>query len=244
MTFGKMHHLGDAPVQTLRIGPLVNISDEYNPDSLHHLKLSGEAWRKFCLEQDYNLNASMPDIWHLAVTLQSNNPNQHYNSMRSALNRWSCNINCAALGPRWAKRHSKQWRWFATYEDDPDDDDKTPHWHLIMTPGHGLSPKRTNDLLAVERRNRRIGNTRVFLPERLPSVRTSFEKLWRRHMFNGTAVTKFLTDPDDDQRWVKYIMKNLEARRSHTPSRMSDAQQRVVIWSQFQNRSSNLHSRA
>lgn len=213
----------------------MNLSDEYNPRSRHHHKGIGDEWLNFCMEQPINPNAKMGAVWHLAVTLQSNNPETRFETMRTALRKWSCDINKDALNRRWAQKPDKQWRWIATYEDQPHDDLKTPHWHLIMTPGHGLPRRLTDNLLAVERTNRHIGKTRIILPQRLPAIRTTFAGYWQRNMPYGEIEVKFLSDPFDEDIWGRYIFKCVTGRKFTPLTDMRKAQSRVVIWKEFQN---------
>ncbi len=212
----------------------MNLKDEHNHLSRHNLTQLGKQWCNWASHQPYNLNAPMPAVWHLAVTLQSNNPEANIHMMRARLRQFSQRLNRATLGPRWARHPDRQWRWVATYEDEPHDDEKTPHWHLAMTTGLGLSPSRAAQALATEKRTRSIANGKIKLRVRRAVVAEGqIGEAWRCAMSGGEVRVDLLEDPDDERLWVPYIFKRPMARRFTTPAEIERAQDRIVFSEMF-----------
>jgi hypothetical protein len=104
-----------------------------------------------------------------------------------------------------------------------------------MTTGHDLRKRKADELLASERVIRKIGNTRINLPQRLPLIKEVFSKKWRRQMPLGSVVTKLLTDPGDDYAWLSYILKDATGRRYSMSLKLKHSQERIVTWREFQN---------
>ncbi|ODM45871.1 hypothetical protein A9320_27175 [Ruegeria sp. PBVC088] len=216
----------------------MNVDDEFNPRSRHELAQTGRGWLDFVMKQPshpQNNYFNGPDKWHLAVTLQSNNPKANIYLMRDRLKGWNNRINRRLIGAGYRKPHLKpqKWRWFAFYEDDPHDVDKTPHWHIIATGGHGLPKMKATRALGFQRSVRRIGTTGIFLPVKVPLVKNDFEWAWHDVMPGGSSVVRMLTDPDEDEIWARYAAKRLTSRRFTTIAEMEAAQSRVVIWTEI-----------
>lgn len=215
----------------------MNIADAFNPEATPTLKRLGNDWLELCQNQPFNLKAPMPAIWHLAVTLQSNNPSASYTRMQTALRQWCCRINSDALGNKWSKKHDHQWRWFANFEGQTGNPHNSPHWHLVMTTGHAISEAKAAELLKGESRPRmiNIGSKTITLRRKLPVVRHSFAKHWRAVMPGGEIDAFFLDHSEDEYCWTKYQMKHVTGSRSSSRRAMAEAQENVLVWTMFQN---------
>lgn len=209
----------------------MNIADEYRPEASPHLKRLGEEWLTFCRNQPFNLQAPMPAVWHLAVTLQSNNPNVTFEQMDTALSEWDFLINRDALGKRSNQHLSKQWRYIATYEGQTGDTHDTPHWHLIMTTGFGLRPEKAKELLAERRVSVFTKRKRMEIvgARRVPVVQETFSRNWAKVMRKGEVVAHYLHHPSEEMAWSGYIVKGFEGRRFVRPNQMALSQGQIQI---------------
>ena len=219
----------------------MNIADEYHPDALSNLREIGQGWLRFCCEKPYNPVAPMSAAWHLAVTLQSNNPNVEFKRMEAALADWIWQINRETLGKRSTQKRGKQWCGLATYEVGLNDDQNTPHWHLIMTTGHDVKPEKARELLAEVRTDRRIGKHIVRGCRRVPLIETMFAAKWRRLMPKGSVKVDALYHPSDEEGWIRYILKHLTGVRFSNPADMKLAQDRIRVFGEWRNDPSKLH---